>query len=80
MLRESKYGSVSLFWNGLLISMFEREKKEKNRITYDDHYIFRKCLFALMRLGIVENNEHNGYFCMSKRRSPKRLRPEEKQV
>lgn len=115
MLRESKYGSVSLFWNGLLISMFEREaqenfmeegeylirqtkgvsikeqiltyklycdviykkKKEKNRITYDDHYIFRKCLFALMRLGIVENNEHNGYFCMSKRKSQRKHLPEE---
>ena len=83
MLRESEYGSVSLFWNGLLISMFEREKKEnfmeegeylirqtkgvpiksqiityklyceiiyknkkkKKRITYDEHHLFRKCLF-----------------------------------
>jgi hypothetical protein len=118
MLRESKYGSVSLFWNGLLISMFEREavedymkegeyliretkgipikdqiityklyceaiyknKKNKKRITYEDHYLFRKCLFALMRLGIVENDENNGYFCMIKRKLPRKLRPEETQV
>ncbi len=107
MLRESEYGSVSLFWKGLLISMFEREKEEnfmeegeylirqtkgvpikeqiltyklycdviyknkkkKSRITYDDHSLFRKCLFALMRLGIVENDENNGYLCMIKRKS-----------
>ena len=118
MLRESEYGSVSLFWNGLLISMFEKEKEEnfmeegeyliretkgvsikkqiltyklycdviytnkknKNRITYDDHYIFRKCLFALMRLGIVENDEKYGYFCMIKRKLPRKRRPAEKQV
>ena len=118
MLRESEYGSVSLFWNGLLISMFEREeeenfmeegeylirqtkgvpikqqiityklyceeiyknKKNKKRITYEDHSLFRKCLFALMRLGIVKNDEKYGYFCMIKRKLPKRLRPEEKQV
>ena len=109
MLRESEYGSVSLFWNGLLISMFERaseaeeenfmeegeylirqtkgvpikqqiityklyceeiykNKKNKKRITYEDHSLFRKCLFALMRLGIVKNDENNGYFCMIKRK------------
>ncbi len=118
MLRESEYGSVSLFWNGLLISMFEREKvedfmeegeylirqtkgvpikeqiltyklycdviyknkKKKNRITYDDHSLFRKCLFALMRLGIVENDENNGYLCMIKRKSQRKHLREEKQV
>lgn len=118
MLRESKYGSVSLFWNGLLISMFEKEavedymaegeyliretkeipikqqivtyklycgiiyknKKKKKRITYDEHNLFRKCLFALMRLGIVKNDDNYGYLDMIKRKLPKKLRHEAKQV
>ncbi len=110
MLRESEYGSVSLFWNGLLISMFEREtaseadkdymeegeyliretkgvpikrqvliykvycetlyknKKKKKRITYEEHNLFRKCLFALMRLNIIQNDDNYGYLNMPKRK------------
>jgi len=115
---ESEYGSVSLFWNGLLISMFEREavedyleegeylirqtkgipikqqiftyklyceqiyrnKKNKKRITYEDHSLFRKCLFALMRLGIVKNDENFGYLTMIRRKSQKKFRRGAKQV
>ena len=40
MLRESEYGSVSLFWKGLLISMFEREKEEN--FMEEGEYLIRQ--------------------------------------
>jgi len=43
-------------------------KKNKQPIRRSDHEYFISCLFGLMKLKIIDNDESNGYFIMPKKK------------
>jgi len=43
-------------------------KRNKQPIRRSDHEYFISCLFALMKLKIIDNDESNGYFIMPKKK------------
>ena len=44
------------------------EKKKKQAIRRSDHIYFLNCLFALLRLKIIDNDESNGYLIMKSKK------------
>ena len=111
---KGKYGTITTFYKGLLISKFQidhpneiddlhnegeaiirhsgkagynikkqvktyysfcnkiyKRKKLKKSIDDEDHQYFAYCLFALLRLRLIENDESNGYLVMPHRKRPK---------
>ena len=48
-----------------------RRKKNKQKISTDDHIYFLYCLTALMRLKIIKNDDSNGYMCFGKKKKKK---------
>lgn len=50
------------------LNMVHTRKKNKQPIYKSDHDNFLLCLFALMRLKIIENDESNGYLIMKKKK------------
>ena len=43
-------------------------KKKKQSIRRSDHQFFLSCLFGLLKLKIIENDESNGYLIMKKKK------------
>lgn len=43
-------------------------KKNNQAIRKSDHIFFLNCLFALLRLKIIDNDESNGYLIMKKKK------------
>lgn len=43
-------------------------KKNKQPIRRSDHEMFISCLFGLLKLKIIENDETNGYLIMKKKK------------
>lgn len=43
-------------------------KKNKQSIRRSDHQFFLSCLFGLLKLKIIENDESNGYLIMKKKK------------
>ncbi len=121
MIKEGKYGSFNLFYNGKLISsyavhkqnftgedaikvgeecvrrnkgipilkqvqnfklfceMIYRRKIQRQSIRRTDHKLFTHCLLALMRLGVIENDDFNGFLICprKKKRTTRRDRVSE---
>jgi len=48
-----------------------RKKKNKEKISTDDHIYFLYCLTALMRLKVIQNDEDNGYLLMPRKKLSK---------
>ena len=48
--------------------IYER-KKNKHPIRRSDHEYFISCLFGLLKLKIIENDESNGYLIMPKKKT-----------
>ena len=48
-----------------------RRKKNNLSIYRKDHIYFLCCVTALLRLGIIENDEYNGYLVMPKKKIDK---------
>ncbi len=48
--------------------MIYQRKKNNQGIRRGDHIYFLNCLFALMRLRIIDNDELNGYMCFKKKK------------
>ncbi len=46
-----------------------KRKKNKQAIRRGDHEMFLGCLFALMKLKIIENDNENGYLIMPKKKT-----------
>lgn len=49
-------------------NLIYRRKKNKEPIRRSDHEMFIGCLFALMKLKIIQNDESNGYLIMPKKK------------
>ena len=49
-------------------NMIYDRKKNKQAIRRSDHIYFLNCLFALLRLKIIENDESNGYLIMKSKK------------
>ena len=49
-------------------SIYQR-KKNKQAIRRGDHEMFLGCLFALMKMKIIDNDESNGYLVMTKKKT-----------
>ncbi len=49
-------------------NMIHDRKKNKQPIRRSDHIFFLNCLFALLRLKIIDNDELNGYLIMNKKK------------
>ena len=46
-----------------------KRRKENNQAIYkSDHIMFLNCLFALMRLNLIEDDDANGYLIMNKKK------------
>tara|TARA_R110000824_G_scaffold357001_1_gene544315 strand:- start:170 stop:514 length:345 start_codon:yes stop_codon:yes gene_type:complete len=43
-------------------------KKNKQPIRRSDHKFFLSCLFGLLKLKIIDNDESNGYFIMPRKK------------
>ena len=43
-------------------------KKNKQPIRRSDHEFFISCLFGLLKLKIIDNDENNGYLIMNKKK------------
>tara|TARA_R110000765_G_scaffold271585_1_gene370335 strand:+ start:1906 stop:2250 length:345 start_codon:yes stop_codon:yes gene_type:complete len=43
-------------------------KKNKQSIRKSDHEFFLSCLFGLLKLKIIDNDESNGYFIMPRKK------------
>jgi hypothetical protein len=50
-------------------------KKNKKPIRRSDHEYFISCLFALLKLKIIDNDESNGYLVMPSKKSILRSTP-----
>lgn len=48
-------------------------KKNKQCIRRSDHEFFLSCLFGLLKLNIISNDESNGYLIMKKKKKKKSL-------
>ena len=48
--------------------MIYDRKKNKQPIRRSDHEYFLSCLFSLMKLKIIDNDENNGYLIMPKKK------------
>jgi len=46
-------------------------KKNKQSIRRSDHEFFLSCLFGLLKLNIIDNDESNGYLIMKKKKKKK---------
>ena len=49
-----------------------QRKKNKQPIRRSDHEMFISCLFGLLKLKIIENDESNGYLIMKKKKTLKK--------
>ena len=49
-------------------NMIYDRKKNKQPIRRSDHEYFLSCLFSLMKLKIIDNDENNGYLIMPKKK------------
>lgn len=54
-----------------LCNKIYRKKKNKEKISTDDHIYFLYCITALMRLKVIENDEANGYLLMPRKKPSK---------
>lgn len=52
-------------------NMVYSRKKNKQPIRRSDHEYFLSCLFGLMKLKIIENDELNGYLVMPRKKLSK---------
>jgi len=110
MIKQGKYGSFNLFYNGKLISSYGihrpnftdadavmvgedvirgnknipitkliqqfklfceityQRKIQKKGIRRSDHKLFTNCLLALIRLGVVKNDDFNGFLICPRRK------------
>ena len=50
-------------------NMIHRRKLNKQSIYKSDHEMFLSCLFGLMKLKIIDNDESNGYLVMPKKKT-----------
>ena len=50
------------------LNMIHNRKLNKQPIRRSDHIYFLNCLFALMRLKIINDDENNGYLIMNKKK------------
>lgn len=76
IIRHSKTGGYNIIDQIKIYYSFcnriYKRKKLKKKIDYEDHQYFAYCLFALLRLRLIENDESNGYLIMPHRKKPKR--------
>lgn len=50
-------------------NMIYQRKKNKQPIRRSDHEMFISCLFGLIKLKIIDNDDLNGYLVMPKKKS-----------
>jgi len=70
IIRKSKHIPIKLQIKTYLkyCNMILNRKKKKQPIYASDHIMFMNCLFALMRLRIIDDDELNGYLIMKKKK------------
>jgi hypothetical protein len=70
LIRKSKGVPIKLQIKTYLhmCNMVCNRKKNKQGIRTQDHIFFLNCLFALMRLKIIDNDESNGFMCFNKKK------------
>ena len=45
------------------VILFQDRRKNKQRVSSDDHEKFVACLLGLIKLKILHNDDNNGWFC-----------------
>lgn len=70
MIRQSKGIPIRLQIKTYVhfLNMIHNRKSNKQPIRRSDHIYFLNCLFALMRLKIINDDENNGYLIMNKKK------------
>jgi len=52
----------------MFCNMIYTRKKNNQPIYKSDHIYFLRCITALLRLKIIDNDETNGYMCFNKKK------------
>ena len=49
-------------------NVIHKRKIERRTIRRTDHQLFISCLFALIRLRVIEDDDMNGYYCFPRKK------------